>query len=174
MKTTRHPGGRRALNLGEHEYDVVQNFVCLGSSVNAECSETGEIKRRITAGNTSYFALSSLFKSRSLSWSSKLRMYKSLIRPVVSYGSETWVLNQKSTDMLDIFKWKVLRRIFGPVNEGGHWRMRRNEELRALYQEASLSTAPPVVWAPLKDGRGTTGTESIWGTAFWYQAKGKA
>ncbi len=57
MKTTRHPEGRRALNLGEHEYEVVQNFVCLGSSVNAECSETGEIKRRIT---TSYFALSSI------------------------------------------------------------------------------------------------------------------
>ncbi len=67
-------------------------------------------------------------------------MYKSLIRPVVSYESETWVLQQKSADMLDMFERKVLRRIFGPVNEGGRWRMRRNEELRALYQEASLST----------------------------------
>ncbi len=47
------------------------------------------------------------------------------------------IINQKSADMLDMFEQKVLRRIFGPVNEGGQWRMRRNEE---LYQEASLST----------------------------------
>ncbi len=67
-------------------------------------------------------------------------MYKSLIRPVVSYGSETWVFNQKSADILDMFERKVLRRIFQPVNEGGQWRMRRKEELWTLYQEASLST----------------------------------
>ncbi len=40
MKTTRHPEGRRALKLGEQEYEAVQNFVYLGSSVNSECSET--------------------------------------------------------------------------------------------------------------------------------------
>ncbi len=90
MKTTRHPEGRKAHKLGEYEYEVVQNFMYLGSSVNAECSETGEIKRRIgMLGIGATLPHSSLFKSRSLSWSSKLRMYKSLIRPVVSYGSET-------------------------------------------------------------------------------------
>ncbi|KAL1124787.1 hypothetical protein AAG570_001408 [Ranatra chinensis] len=42
--------------------------------------------------------------------------------------------------MLDDFERKVLRRIFGLVNDDGRWRMRTNEELRLFYQDVSLST----------------------------------
>ncbi|KAL1117422.1 hypothetical protein AAG570_004748 [Ranatra chinensis] len=57
-------------------------------------------------------------------WSWHKLMHKSLIRPVVSCGRETWVLNRKSADMLDVFERKALRRILGPVNDDGRRRMR--------------------------------------------------
>ncbi len=64
-------------------------------------------------------------------------------------------LNQKSADMLDMFERKVLRRIFGPGMRSWKYCIRRHHYQHLL--------AHPVVWAPSKDGRGMTGTESIFG-----------
>ena len=63
-----------------------------------------------------------------------------LIRPVVFCGSKTWALTKK--DVLQINTWgrKVLRRIFGPVNDSGVWRIRTNKNLADLYQEKDLTT----------------------------------
>ena len=52
-----------------------------------------------------------------------------LIRPVVTYGSETWTLTKPDDNLLRIFKRKILRKIYGPIQEGDIWRIRNNEEL---------------------------------------------
>jgi hypothetical protein len=54
-----------------------------------------EIKERISAGNKAYFAHKMLFMSKKLSKKSKLKFYNSVIRPIVTYASETWVLKKK-------------------------------------------------------------------------------
>jgi len=47
-------------------------------------------------------------------------MYKSLTRPVVTYGREAWTLTTRDEQYLRIFEGRILRKIFGPVqNEGG-------------------------------------------------------
>jgi len=56
-------------------------------------------------------------------------MYKTLIRPVVKFGSETWTLTKSDENMLRIFERKILRKIYGPIQEGDIWRIRNNEEL---------------------------------------------
>jgi hypothetical protein len=69
-------------------------------------------------------------KSRALNRSSKLKIYKCLIRPVVTYGCETWTLTKQDEQHLRIFERKKKRKIFGPVqNEDGSWRIRMNYEL---------------------------------------------
>jgi hypothetical protein len=55
-------------------------------------------------------------------------------------GCETWVLPQKSENALRVFKRKILRRIFGPVNDNGQWRIRYNHEVYELYKEPDLVT----------------------------------
>jgi hypothetical protein len=52
-----------------------------------------------------------------------------LIRPVVTYGSETWTLTKADENLLRIFERKILRKIYGPIQEGDTWRIRSNEEL---------------------------------------------
>ena len=49
-------------------------------------------------------------------------MYKSLIRPVVSYGAEAWTLTEKEKQALLIFERKIFRRIYGPKYEKGEWK----------------------------------------------------
>jgi hypothetical protein len=54
-------------------------------------------------------------KPRALNRSSKLKIYKSSIRPVVTYGCEAWTLTDRDEQHLRIFKRRILRKIFGPV-----------------------------------------------------------
>jgi len=50
------------------------------------------IKTRIMAGNRSYNSVLPLLRSKVVSRTKKIRMYKTIIRPVVLYGSEAWCL----------------------------------------------------------------------------------
>jgi hypothetical protein len=67
-------------------------------------------------------------------------LYKTLIRTVLTYGSETWALSKNSENALNAFERKILRRIFGPVQDNGQWRIRYNKELFELYGEPDLVT----------------------------------
>jgi len=61
-------------------------------------------------------------KSRALNRGSKLKVYKTVIRPVVTYGCEAWTLTSRSEQLLRILERKILRKIFGPVqDENGIW-----------------------------------------------------
>jgi hypothetical protein len=76
-------------------------------------------------------------KSRALNRSSKLKIYKSLIRPTVTYGCEAWTLTDRDEQYLRIFERKILRKIFGPAqNEDGFRRIRMNHELNDLIKNA--------------------------------------
>jgi hypothetical protein len=63
-----------------------------------------EIQRRILAGSRTYFAAISVFKSQLLSRATKILLFKTLIRPVVSYGAETWTMTKKEEEALLIFE----------------------------------------------------------------------
>jgi hypothetical protein len=60
-------------------------------------------------------------KSRIKSRNTKTLLYKTLIRPVLTYGAETWVLSKQDEHCLNIFEHKILRKIYGPVMDGGRW-----------------------------------------------------
>jgi hypothetical protein len=52
-----------------------------------------------------------------------------LIRPVLLYGSDTWVLSKREANQLLVFERKVLRTICGPKIENGFYRRSYNHEL---------------------------------------------
>ena len=49
-----------------------------------------------------------------------------LIRPVVTYGAETWMMTKKEKQAMLIFERKIFRRIYGPKYEDGEWKSRKN------------------------------------------------
>lgn len=135
--------GNRARNIGQnmtiddYNLEVVQTFTYLGSSVNNKNNMSEEIKRRIVLANKCYFELGKRLKRRQLSFKTKLMLYKTLILPVLTYGSETWTLSKADETLLLTFERKILRRIFGAVCDNGVWRRRYNFELYEKYKQVA-------------------------------------
>ncbi|XP_039452873.1 uncharacterized protein LOC120431820, partial [Culex pipiens pallens] len=117
---------------------VVEEFVYLGSLVTSDNSCSREIRRRIIAGSRAYFGLHKSLRSRKFSLHTTCSIYKSLIRPVVLYGHETWTMLEEDLRALSVFERRVLRTIFGGVYENDGWRRRMNHELAQLYNEPSI------------------------------------
>jgi hypothetical protein len=67
----------------------------------------------------------------------KLTIYKTIIRSVLLYGSETWTLTKTDEKKLRTFENNVFRKIYGPVYDG-YWRRRCNTELHKLFQEPGI------------------------------------
>jgi hypothetical protein len=55
-----------------------------------------EIKSKLAAGNKCYYALGPISKRRSISQSIKIRLHKTIIRPVVMYGAEGWTVTDRN------------------------------------------------------------------------------
>jgi len=87
------------------------------------------MQRLILAGNRTYFAAISLFRSILLSRATKIILYKTLIRPEVTCGAEAWTLTKKEAQAVLIFERKIFRRIFGLKYGNGEWKCRTNREL---------------------------------------------
>jgi hypothetical protein len=75
-----------------------------------------------------------LLKSTRLSRHSKVKLYKTLIAPVVTYGVETWTMSAADENAISVFERKVVRRICGPVTEGERWSIRSNRELEEILR----------------------------------------
>jgi hypothetical protein len=71
--------------------------------------------------------------------SSKLKIHKTSVRPVVTYGCEAWTLTNRDEKHRRIFESRILRKVFGPVqNEDGSWRIRINYKLNELIENADI------------------------------------
>jgi hypothetical protein len=70
----------------------------------------------------------------------KLKIYKTMILPVVLYGCETLSLTLREEHRLRVFENRMLRRIFRPKRDEvtGGWRKLHNEELHGLYSSPSI------------------------------------
>ena len=120
------------------EFEVVEEFVYLGSLVTSDNDCSREIRRRIIAGSRAYYGLHKTLRSGHLSRRTKCTMYETLIRPVVLYGHETWTMLEEDLQALEVFERRVLRTIFGGVRENNVWRRRMNHELAQLYGKPSI------------------------------------
>jgi len=76
-------------------------------------------KRKNTDREQSILCKPSDVQSKIISRRSKLQIYKTLIRPVVTYGAETWTLTATEENALRRFEREVLRKIYGPVVDMG-------------------------------------------------------
>ena len=68
----------------------------------------------LRSGNACYHSVQKLLSSRLLSKNLKIKIYRTIILPIVLYGCETWLLTLREERKLRVFENIVLRGIFGP------------------------------------------------------------
>jgi hypothetical protein len=111
----------------------------LGTTLTNQNDIRDEIKNRLNSGNACYYSVQNLLSSRLISKNLKIKIYKTVILPVLLYGCETWSLTLGEEQRLRVFENKVLRRIFGPKREeDGSWRKFHNDELHNPYSSPNI------------------------------------
>jgi hypothetical protein len=89
LKPSRHyvPAG---LNSDILCSERVEEFKYLGTTLTNQNSIQEEVKSRLKSGNACYYSVQNLLSSRLLSKNLKIRIYRTIILPVVLYGCESW------------------------------------------------------------------------------------
>ena len=74
--------------------ETVSDFILGGSKITADGDCSHEIKRRLLLGRKVMTNLDSILKSRDITLSTKVRLVKAMVFPVVMYGCESWTVNK--------------------------------------------------------------------------------
>jgi len=121
-------------------FERVEEFKYLGTTLTNQNSIVEEIKSRLRSGNDCYHSVQNRLYSRLLSKNLKIKIYRTIILPVVLYGCEAWSLESREERKLRVFEKMVLRRISGPRRDEvtGEWRRLHNEELNELYSSPNI------------------------------------
>ena len=90
---------------------TVSDFIFGGSKVTADGNCSHEIKRHLLLGRKVMTNLDSLFKSRDITWPTKVHLVKAMVFPVVMYGCESWTKKKAEHRRIDAFELWCLRRL---------------------------------------------------------------
>ena len=106
----------------------VEQFKYLGTNLTNPNSIQEEIKSRFKLGNACYYSVQNILCSSLIAKNLKIKIYRTIILPVVLYGCETWSLTLREEGRLRVFENRVLRRVFGSKKDEltGGWRKLHN------------------------------------------------
>ena len=113
----------------------MRDFILRGSKITAHGDCTHEIKRRLLLGRKVMTNLDSILKSRDITLTTKVHLFKAMVFPVVMYGCESWTIKKAECRRIDDFElwcWRRLLRV--------PWTARRSNQsiLKETSREYSL------------------------------------
>ena len=119
----------------EIDGETVSDFIFWGSKITADSDCSHEIIRRLLFGRKVMTNLDSILRSRDITLSTKVRLVKARVFPVVMYGCESWTVKKAEHQRIDAFElwyWRRLLRV--------PWTARRSSQsiLKEISPEYSL------------------------------------
>ena len=114
--------------------ETLSDFILGGSKITADGDCNHEIKRHLLFGRK-VMTKDSIFKSRDITFPSKVRLVKAMVFPVVMYGCESWTVKKaerQRTDAFELWCWRKLLRV--------PWTARKSSQsiLKGISPECSL------------------------------------
>ena len=114
--------------------ETVTDFILGVSKITADGDCSHEIKRHLLLGRKVMTNLDSILKSRDITLSTKVRLVKAIVFPVIMYGYESWTIKKAEGQRIDAFElcWRRLLRV--------PWTARRSNQstLKQIITEYSL------------------------------------
>jgi hypothetical protein len=123
MSHSQKIGQKHSIKIANRSFEDVAKFKYLRTTLTDHNCMHEEIKSRLNSESACYHSVQSLLFSHLLSRNLKIKIYKTIILPVVLYGCETWSLTLREEHRLRMFENRVLRRMFGPKKDevAGQW-----------------------------------------------------
>ena len=84
--------------------ETVSDFIFLGSKITADGNCSHEIKRRLLLRRKVMTNLDSILQSRDITLSTKVRLVKAMVFPVVMYGCKSWTVKKAERQRIDAFE----------------------------------------------------------------------
>ena len=130
--------------------ETVTDFILGGSKITADSDCSHEIKRHLLLlGRKVMTNLESMLKSRDITLSTKVRLVKAIVFPVVMYGCDSWTVKKAERRRIDAFErwcWRRLLRV--------PWTVRRSnqsilKEINSIFiGRTDAEAETPVLWPP--------------------------
>ena len=138
------------MQIDGERVETVAALYFLGSKITADGYCSHEIKRCLLLGRKVMTNLDSILKSRDITLSTKVRLVKAMVFPVVMYGCENWTIKKAECRRIDAFElwcWRRLLRV--------PWTARRSNQ--SILKEISpwvfiggtdVEAETPILWPP--------------------------
>src|SRR6218665_842121 len=101
------------VRLGTWVLEQVTRFVYLGGLITEDGRCEEDVKRRIGLACAAFGGLGKMWREKSISIATKMKLYYALVVPVLQYGSEFWSLRKEDERRLLVAEMSWLRRIIG-------------------------------------------------------------
>ena len=140
MTLAQNAGRSHSIKIDNGCFERVEELKYLETTLTYQNSIQEEVYCRLKSGNVCYLSVQNPSSSSFLPKNTKIKIYITLIFPVVLYRRETLSLTFREERRLRVFEKRVLRRIFGPQSYEvtGAWRKLPIEELNYLYSSPNI------------------------------------